>query len=435
MHLATPRDGHALLSGKYKLGAVLGRGGMGLVREAEHLARRERVAVKLLRRDQAHIEEVRERFLREARTLRRIRDPHVVEILDLGETADGRPYFVMELLDGVCLGTLAKRRALSSVGEITELVRQACVGLAAVHRLGIVHRDVKPHNLVVTSDERGAAHVKLLDFGVASPGGGTSGGEDGEEREERGDDPLRLTRANVVMGTPVYMSPEQIRAPREADARSDVFSMGVVLYELLARRMPWRATSPVDLVVRQFTEVPPPVDAIRRDVPPSLARIVARCLELEPSQRFADGAELAAALAPYATRFAAAPLVVDDDDVHTVVREIYGSYPDDDADVPAPVARELDSLFSDHGAPAQPPPSLPPSGSASASSRPPSVAPAKARSTRTTSRPPRRTSRMALLALLLSMLLLPPVIVLLVRYVGPHVTHLSRSRALRSIHL
>jgi len=455
MNYATPRDGHALLSGKYRLGPVLGRGGMGLVREAEHLARRERVAVKLLRRDKAHIEEVRARFLREAWSLHRIRDAHVVAVLDLGETSDGRPYFVMELLEGVCLATLSKRGSLESVGAVADLVRQACLGLAAAHRVGIIHRDVKPSNIVVTSDERGVARVKLLDFGVASPGdeaagaggsgaptgGAVSGNYDvGDDRES---EVLRLTKTNVVMGTPLYMSPEQIRAPREADARSDVFSMGVVLYELFTRRLPWRARSPVDLVLRQMTEIPPPVDTLRPDVPHGLARIVEKCLALEPSDRFGSGAELAAALAPFATPTPAAPFLVDDDEVHTVIRDTYRSSPDSEPPRslgPAPAARDLSSLFSDHGAPLpmQPAPTLPPAG-LSPSGYPPGVAPVSSRrghgtqsTTASSRRAHGRISRRSIVALMLIATLLPPAVVLFLRYVGPHIVQLAPRRALSS---
>lgn len=425
MHPAPSRDGDALLSGTYRLGAVVGRGGMGLVREAEDVGRRERVAIKLLRRDQAHIEEVRERFRREAASLQRISNPHVVRILDLGETRDGRPYFVMELLEGVCLGTLAKRGALASPGEIAELVRQACTGLAAAHRFGIVHRDIKPTNIVVTSDERGEARVKLLDFGVAKAGADDTGGGDASGRwavEDSADNPLRLTRANVVMGTPLYMSPEHITAPRTADARSDVFSMGVVLYELLTRRMPWSGTSPADHLVRQCTVAPSPVDAIRPDVPHGLARIVARCLATEPRDRFADGTELAAALAPYASRVSAAPFLVDDDDVGTVVRDSYRSRPDDEPESPVPSARELPSLFSEHGLVERMPLS-----SALASVAPSSPA-TLAVMIREPTRAARRAPRRALLAVMLAMVLLPPAVVLVARYVRPHVLDMQAVR-------
>jgi serine/threonine-protein kinase len=369
-----------VLSGKYRLGDILGRGGMGLVREAVHVERRERVAVKLLRADHAAHGEARERFLREARNLSRIDDAHVVRVLDVGEASDGRPYFVMELLEGVCFDTLLKRRALSSVGEIAELARQACVGLAAAHRSRIVHRDVKPQNLMVTADERGGVRVKILDFGIALTDCAAA------------DEAPRLTQTQVVMGTPSYMSPEQLRAPREVDARSDVFSMAVVLYELFTGRTPWRASSPVDLVVRQYLEVPPPLDAIRPDVPRALAQIVARCLEIEPASRLADAAELAAALAPHCRPVAAGHLIVDDDDVHTVVRDVYRSGSPEDW--PVPQARDLSGLLDDEAAPPIGPP--------------------------VTSPPPRRPSRGAFVAVVLASLLLPPSGVLVFRYVAPH---------------
>jgi serine/threonine protein kinase len=407
--VADPADDGLTLSGKYRLGSVLGRGGMGLVCEAAVLGRPERVAVKLLRRDHAHIEEARVRLLREAESLRRIDDPHVVRVLDVGETNDGRPFFVMELLDGVCFGTLAKRRSVSSAGEIAELIRQGSLGLAGAHRHGIIHRDIKPQNLMVTSDPQGAACVKLLDFGIASPREG-----DGES------DQLRLTKTQVVMGTPVYMSPEQIRAPREADARCDVFSMGVVLYELLAGRLPWKASSPVDLVVRQYTEVPPRVDALRSDVPPGLAQVVARCLELEPSERFADGAALAAALAPFSTRVVAAPFLVDDDYLHTVVRDVYR--PSGESDGPAPEARDLSSLFSEPGFAA-----------AGAARLPAPEAPAPEAAPEGARRLP-RMSRATFVAAVITALVLPPAVVVMVKIVAPRVAaHVSSAPAPRVV--
>lgn len=380
---AAPPEGDELLGGVYALGPLLGHGGMGLVREGEHVGRGERVAVKLLRADLAHVLEARQRFLREAASLRRLDDPHVVRVLEQGETRDGRPFFVMELLEGVCLGALAKRRVLQDVTTIAELVRQGALGLAAAHRAGIVHRDVKPQNLMVTADARGAARVTLLDFGIATEANAVT-------------DDLRLTQAEVIIGTPVYMSPEQVRAPREADARSDVFSMGVVLYELLTERLPWHATSAVDLVVRQCTETPPKIDTLRSDVPPELAAVVARCLDLDPAARFADGAALAAALAPFARPIDARPFVVDDDLVHTVVRESHRAPAND-----AAAARALPSLFSE--ATFLPPPDVP-------DVRP---SPEQHRGG------PWMASRRTVVTFVLAAVLLPPTVVGTVRVVAP----------------
>lgn len=281
-----------IVNARYRLGAILGAGGMGTVHEAEHLALGERVALKLLRPDYAAMPELCERFLREAKSLFRIHHENVVRVLDVdtwaeaGASGPAVPYIVMDFVEGVSVDRLLAKRGRIAYGEAVEIVRQTCEGLGEAHRLGIVHRDVKPHNVMVTSRGDGTATVKLLDFGIAQMDSGMS---------------TRLTVTEAVIGTPSYMSPEQLRSARAADARSDVWSCGVVLYELLTGQLPWNAASPGDLAVRMYME---PLAArahpFPADVPAEVVAIVLRCLSLEPEARWADATALADALAPFA---------------------------------------------------------------------------------------------------------------------------------------
>ncbi len=284
------------LNGKYRLGRVLGSGGMGTVNEAQHLALGERVAIKFLKPEYTRSPEIIERFLREARSLFRIKSEHVVRVLDVDAPEGAAPYLVMEFLEGAALDDVLDRRQRLGVHEAVEIVRQVCEGLAEAHRLGIVHRDVKPHNVMITARPDGSACAKLLDFGIAQ-----IGVFDGIE--------TRLTVTEAIIGTPSYMSPEQLRSARAVDARSDVWSLGVLFFELLTGDLPWSAASPGDLVFRQYTEAVP-LEAFGDGVPREIAEIAVRCLAIEPSLRFQDATELADALAPHATDLAAAALLV-----------------------------------------------------------------------------------------------------------------------------
>lgn len=290
--LSHPPVDPPIVNGRYRLGRVLGAGGMGTVHEAEHLGLGERVALKLLRPDYAAMPELCERFLREAKSLFRIHHENVVRVLDVDTwTQPGGgppvPYIVMDFVEGVSVDQLLAKRGRLAYGEAVEIVRQTCEGLGEAHRLGIIHRDVKPHNLMVTSRGDGTATVKLLDFGIAQMDTNAMS--------------TRLTVTAAVIGTPSYMSPEQLRSARAADARSDVWSCGVVLFELLTGQLPWNAASPGDLAVRMYMEPlaarPQPFPA---DVPAEVAAVVLRCLATEPEARWADATELADALAPFA---------------------------------------------------------------------------------------------------------------------------------------
>lgn len=274
-----------VLAEKYQIESVLGRGGMGLVVSAMHLHLRERVAVKLLLPEVTHPDAVA-RFIREARAASKIKNEHVARVTDVGMLPSGLPYMVMEHLEGEDLSGALARRSPFALEEAVEIVLQLCEGIAAAHALGVVHRDLKPSNLFLVRRSDGNPWVKILDFGISKM---TAPELTGAE--------ITLTRSTGLMGSPFYMSPEQIRAPRSVDTRTDLWSLGVVLYQLLAGRPPFTGHSIPELSVKIAVE---PSPDLPRSVPASLAAVVVRCLSKDPDDRFRNVAELADALASHA---------------------------------------------------------------------------------------------------------------------------------------
>jgi serine/threonine-protein kinase len=269
----------ALLDGKYRIRRVIGQGGMGVVVEAVHVELDDRVAIKFLTPKAMGDSDVVSRFVREARAVVRLRSQHIVRVRDVGNLPGGDPFIVMDFLEGVELRELYAGPRLAP-GAIVDLLLQACEGLAEAHAHGIVHRDIKPANLFVTKQFDGMPLVKVLDFGVS-----------------KASDNLHLTGTSSWMGTPSYMSPEQMRSSRQADARSDIWSMGVVLYEGLEGRVPFPADNLAELCVQVTSE---PALAMTSDVDPALAAVVMTCLEKDPARRYGDIAAFAQALAPHA---------------------------------------------------------------------------------------------------------------------------------------
>jgi serine/threonine-protein kinase len=279
-----------IVLGKYRLGRLLGEGGMATVFEAEHTRLGQKVAIKVLRAELALNEAIVQRFEREGRALARLQSKHVVRVLDVDATPGGAPYLVMEYLEGRDLESEVARRGPLPVGEAIGWILQACEAIAAAHALGIVHRDVKPSNLFLTSDgPSGSRIVKVLDFGIAT--------------DLLGSD-ARITSAESVMGTPLYMAPEQFRSARDVDARTDVWALGATLYELVTGAPPFSGTTSTVGVSIVGDAVPP---IMRADVPPEVVAAIMRALEKRREDRFQGVAELAAALAPGADRIVIVP--------------------------------------------------------------------------------------------------------------------------------
>jgi serine/threonine-protein kinase len=269
----------SVLAGRYRVERVLGQGGMGIVVQAMHLQLHQPVAMKFLLPEVLGNQQVVQRFLREAQAAVRLKSEHVARVIDVGSLESGAPYMVLEYLEGSDLSNIP--RSLFSVGQIIDLVLQACEALAEAHSLGIVHRDIKPANFFITRGADGVPLLKVLDFGISkTPVTGSN-----------------LTATQAVMGTPAYMSPEQMRSSRDVDHRSDIWALGVVLYELLQGAPPFGGDTFSSMVIKVVTD---PLPQMTVQLPGDLAAIVYRCLEKDPARRFQNVAELAHALAPYA---------------------------------------------------------------------------------------------------------------------------------------
>jgi eukaryotic-like serine/threonine-protein kinase len=277
-----------ILAGKYRVERVLGAGGMGVVVRVAPLDGEGVFALKFLRPSVARDETAAKRFLREAEAARRIESPHVVKIPDVGELASGAPYLVMEYLEGSTLDErLAGGKSLP-VAQACDLALQVAEGLAAAHAMGVLHRDIKPANLYLTTGPEGAELVKIADFGVS------------KILDPDGPEGQGLTRTQTSIGSPLYMSPEQMRSARTADFRADQWSLGAVLYRMITGHLPFDAKSLPRVCVQVLTGDFEPMATHCPDLPAALAATVERCLRVEPAERYADIAELAAALAPFA---------------------------------------------------------------------------------------------------------------------------------------
>jgi len=274
-----------ILVGKYRIDQVLGAGGMGIVVAATHIQLDQRVAIKFMLPEALEHPKTVERFAREARAAVKLRSDHVARVLDVGTLETGSPYMVMEYLEGVDLATLLEERKTLPVDEAVDYVLQACDAIAEAHALGIIHRDLKPRNLFVTRRNDGTPLVKVLDFGIS---------------KMSSPDDLSLTATQEVIGSPNYMSPEQLRSARLVDERGDMWSLGVILYELLSGQLPFEAESVTQLTVMVLQDQPRPLVELRAGIPEALERVVFRCLEKEPSRRVQNVAELAELLGPFA---------------------------------------------------------------------------------------------------------------------------------------
>ncbi len=259
-----PKEGD-ILAGKYRIDRVLGRGGMGVVVAAHHTTLRQKVAVKFLLPSATKRGDAAERFLREARAAVSIQNEHVARVSDVGTLDTGAPYMVMEFLTGSDLGDVIEQRGPLPIDEAVDYVLQACEAIAEAHALGIVHRDLKPANLFLTARADGSPLVKVLDFGLSKA-----------TKPDAMD--ASLTATHVVMGSPYYMSPEQIRSFKKIDARADIWSIGVILYQLLTGACPFVADSLGALFMAVGADPVPSMRALRPEIPEDLEAAVVKCL-------------------------------------------------------------------------------------------------------------------------------------------------------------
>jgi serine/threonine protein kinase len=268
------------LGSAYTLDGEIGRGGMGVVFNARDERLKRQVAVKVLPPELAFREEIRLRFLREAETAARLSHPHIVPIHSVGEAPDGLVYFVMAYVDGESLAAKLKRRGRLPSDEARRIMQETADALGAAHALGIIHRDVKPDNILL---EGSRGRVVVTDFGIAKALSSTTGG-------------ATLTGTGVAIGTPHYMSPEQAAGDREIDGRSDIYSLGVVAYQMLAGELPFHAPTVPGILMKHITERAPMITDKRPDLPEDLAACVMRSLEKDPEDRWPTADALRRAL-------------------------------------------------------------------------------------------------------------------------------------------
>lgn len=277
-----PRIGD-VIAGKYRVDAVIGRGGMSVVYLATHLQLEQQVALKVLSAAALLLPEYIVRLKREARAVSHIRSEHVVRVHDIGMLEDAQvPYLVMEHLTGHDLASVLAHHGQLPADFVAMCILQACEALAEAHAIGIVHRDLKPANLFLTEAVDGSACVKVLDFGIS--------------RMTRGPGLSPLTDPGTVLGTPSYMAPEQMEASAKVDARSDIWALGIIIYELLVGRPPHAGASLPQIFMR-IMRTRPPRPSAHRSLPPLVDTIVARCLAVDPDKRYQNVAQLAAILA------------------------------------------------------------------------------------------------------------------------------------------
>lgn len=286
-------EGH-LLASKYRIEKVIGAGGMGVVVSAMHVHLGQRVAIKFLLPHAVDDEQTVVRFAREARALARLGSEHVARVLDVGALETGEPFMVLECLTGRTLAALLDGSGPLEVRAAVSYIIDACHGLAEAHALGIVHRDIKPENLFLADRADGSRIVKVIDFGVS------------KVTADQATIDAPVTTTSAVVGSPLYMSPEQLRAARDVDARTDIWSLGITLYELLTGKGPFCWSTLPELCAAILKDDPRPLRDLRPDLPEALEAVVMACLARAPSLRPESAAELARVLRPFS---AASPLV------------------------------------------------------------------------------------------------------------------------------
>jgi eukaryotic-like serine/threonine-protein kinase len=281
---ALPEIGEVLAS-KYRLERCIGRGGMGAVFQARHEILNQLVAIKLLLPEVAADAAAVTRFLNEAKASAQIRNDHVAKVLDVDTLPSGSAFMVLEFLEGADIATLLSRQGAFALAEAAGFVLQALEAIAQAHALGIVHRDLKPANLFLAHRPDGTSIIKVLDFGISKASAAQDSG---------------LTGDHAMLGSPCFMSPEQVKSSKNVDVRADIWSIGVCLYQMLTNQLPFWNENVGAVYALIFEANPPKVSGLDASLPPALDAILARCLSRDLEKRYQNAAELAEALAPFA---------------------------------------------------------------------------------------------------------------------------------------
>lgn len=275
----------AIIGQRFRIDGVIAEGGMGVVYKGWHLVLEHPIAIKVMRAEYARHPQAVARFLNEARASAQLRGIHMTRVLDIGRIENGPPFMVLEYLDGQDLRSVLNGHGPLPVARAVRYIIQACEAVAEAHARGIVHRDLKPENLFSSQSSEGREILKVIDFGIS----------------KRLDSGARsFTIENQSLGSPQYMAPEQMSTPSQVDWRADVWSLGVVLFELLTKSVPFSGETFQVICVKVLRDEPESLKALRPDVPPAIENIIMRCLEKDPANRYSSVKELALALEPFA---------------------------------------------------------------------------------------------------------------------------------------
>jgi serine/threonine-protein kinase len=288
--LSLPLRPGEILDGKYTVTRLIGAGSMGFVFSAARPSLGDEVAIKVLRKEMLADGQLVARFAREARVAAKIKSEHVACVFDVGHLVDGAPFIVMERLQGKDLRWVLAERGALSIEVAVDYVLQVCEALAIAHAHGITHRDIKPENLFASTQAQGDDVIKVLDFGISKM----------NLRAGTLDDKLPLVKTTMAMGSPLYMSPEQIRAASDIDGRADIWALGCVLYELITGNQAFNASSVTELCALILESQPARFRSLGLEVSTDLEAVIRRCLEKDPNRRFQNVGDLALALCPFA---------------------------------------------------------------------------------------------------------------------------------------